>query len=349
LIAFEHGNNAMKRTFVCFVVLLLAGGSANLQVEMTLSPSRPPEAANKLRLWPEPEKLIAADAVPLYALAVQSLPGDLKEEQIEQIRQWLGSPPNGLPLDEVQAVLQRLGPALKLIEQAAQCSQCNWPAVTPPAMPVNLREYRTLAHALALKARFEIAQGRYDQAAIAIRTGLVAAKQIGEGPTLIQGTVGVAIGALTLRQVEEFVQGAVAPNIYEALRQLPKPLVDLNKAVAIEMANLKSDPKLNVLTRQIMERQIKPAHDRALLTMKKLDRQAAALQCIEALRLYAGTHNGSLPEKLSEITQAQVPDDPIIGKPFGYSRMGANAVLEAPLPEGGNAKDAMRYELKLRK
>ena len=347
MIAFEHGKNVMKRTFVCFVVLLFTTGSSNLQpVEMTLSPSRPPEAANKLRLWPEPEKRIAADAVPLYAQAVQSLPGDFKEEQI---RQWLGSPPNALPLDEVQAALQRLGPALKLVEQAAQCSQCNWPAATLPAMPVNVREYRTLAQALALKARFEMAHGRYDQAASAIRTGLVAAKQIGEGPMLVQGLVGVAIGALTFRQVEEFVQGAVAPNIYEALRQLPKPLVDLNKAVAIEMANLKSDPKLNVVTRQIMERQIKPAHDRALLTMKKLDRQAAALQCIEALRLYAGAHNSSLPEKLGEITEAQVPDDPIIGKPFGYSRMGANAVLEAPLPEGGNAKDAMRYELKLRK
>jgi len=216
-------------------------------------------------------------------------------------------------------------------------------------MPANLREYRTLAQALALKARFEMAQGRYDQAASAIRTGLVAAKQIGEGPTLIQGVVGVAIGALTLRQVEEFVQGAVAPNIYEALRQLPKPLVDLNKAIAVETASLKSNPQLNVLTRQIMERQLKPAHERARLTMKKLDRQVAALQCIEALRSYAGTHNGNLPEKLSEITQAQVPDDPIIGKPFGYSRTGANAILESPPPEGGNAKDAMRYELKLRK
>lgn len=337
----------MKRTFVCFIALLLAAGSSNLRpVEMTLSPSKLPEAANKLRLWPEPGKQIAADAVPLYAQAVQSLPGDLKEEQI---RQWLDSPLNGLPLDEVQAALQRLGPALKLVEQAVQCSQCNWPAAAPPAMPANLREHRTLGQVVALKARFEIAQGRYDEAASAVRTGLVAAKQISEGPMLIQGLVGVAIGALTLRQVEEFVQGAVAPNICEALRQLPEPLVDLNKAVAIEMAYLKSDPKLNVVTRPIMERQIRPAHERALLTMKKLDRQAAALQCIEALRLYAGTHNGSLPEKLGEITEAPVPDDPIIGKPFGYSRMGANAVLEAPPPEAGNAKDAMRYELKLRK
>jgi tetratricopeptide (TPR) repeat protein len=337
----------MKRTFVCFVVLLLAGGSANVQpIEMTLSPSRPPEAANKLRLWPEAEKQIAADAVPLYSKAAQSLPNDLNTDQISQL---LKSPLDKLPQDEVKSILEQLKPALQLVEQAVQCSQCNWPAATPPAMPANLREYRTLAQALALKARFEMAQARYDQAAGAIRTGLVAAKQIGEGPTLIQGLVGVAIGALTLRQVEEFVQGAVAPNIHEALRQLPKPLVDLNKAVAIEMANLKSDPKLNVVTRQIMERQAKPAHDRALLTMKKLDRQAAALQCIEALRLYAGTHNGELPEKLSEITEAQAPDDPIIGKPFGYSRMGANAVLEAPSPEGGNAKDAMRYELKLRK
>jgi len=347
VIAFEHGKNVMKLIFVCFVALLFAAGSANVQpVEMTLSPSRPPEAANKLRLWPEAEKQIAADAVPLYSKAAQSLPNDLNTDQISQ---WLKSPLDKLPQDEVKSILQQLKPALQLVEQAAGCKLCNWPAFAPGTMPANLNEYRTLAYALALKARFEMAQGRYDQAAGAIRTGLVAGKQIGEGPTLIQGLVGVAIGALTLRQVEEFVQGAVAPNIYEALRQLPKPLVDLNKPIAVETASLKSNPQFNVLTRQMMERQLKPAHERALLTMKKLDRQAAALQCIEALRLYAGTHSGSLPEKLSEITEAPVPDDPIIGKPFGYSRMGANAVLEAPPPEAGNAKDAMRYELKLRK
>ncbi len=347
MIVFGYRGHVMKYTFVCFVVLFFAAGSSNLQaVEMTLSPSAMPEPPGKCLLFPKPDTLKDADAVPLYSKAAQSLPNDLNTDQISQ---WLKSPLDKLPQDEVKSILQQLKPALQTVEQAAACKLCNWPAFTPGTMPANLREYRALAQVLALKARFEIAQGRYDQAASTIRTGLVAAKQIGEGPTLVQGLVGVAIGALTLRQVEEFVQGAVAPNTYEALRQLPKPLVDLNKPIAVEMASLKSDPKLNVVTRLVMERQIKPAHDRALLTMKKLDRQAAALQCIEALRFYAGTHNNNLPEKLSEITQAQVPDDPIIGKPFGYSCMGANATLEAPLPEGGNAKDAMRYELKLRK
>ncbi len=83
--------------------------------------------------------------------------------------------------------------------------------------------------------------------------------------------------------------------------------------------------------------------------MNRLDRHVAALQCIEALRLYAGANQGEFPDALADITQAPVANDPITRKPFAYSRTGSQAVLKGPAPEGGDAKDAIDYVLNLKK
>ena len=84
------------------------------------------------------------------------------------------------------------------------------------------------------------------------------------------------------------------------------------------------------------------------LLMNRLDRHFAALQCVEALRLYAASHDGKFPNNLTEITEVAIPDDPVTKKPFIYHRTGFQAVLEGPIPEGGTDKDAIQYELKLK-
>jgi len=337
----------MKHSFVCLIALLIIAGPANAQqVELTLHPSKRPEPAKKLRLFPEPEKRTNADAVPLYIKAVQSLPVNLNTNQISQ---WLKTPLDQLPRNEIQSILEQLKPVLQSVDQAVGCKLCNWPAVAAGTMPAYLSEYRSLAYILALKARFEIAQGSYDQAANTIGTGLATAKHIGESPTVTQGMVGVAIGALMLKQTEQFVQGDAAPNLQAALGRLPKPLVDLNKPIAIETAKLRANRQYNVLIRTMMERQLKPAYDRVRLIMNRLDRHIAALQCIEALRLYAGSEQGKFPDTLADITQVSVPDDPVTKIPFAYSRTGSEAVLKGPAPEGAHAKEAIDYKLKFKK
>ncbi|UCF16698.1 MAG: hypothetical protein JSW59_04385, partial [Phycisphaerales bacterium] len=83
--------------------------------------------------------------------------------------------------------------------------------------------------------------------------------------------------------------------------------------------------------------------------MNRLDRHVAALQCVEALRLYAAVHDGKFPKELSTITEVPVPADPVMQKPFVYRSTGSSAVLEAPAPEGATQKwDAIRYELSLK-
>ena len=316
----------MKCTFSCLIILLLAAVPADaITVEFTLHPAKAPEPAQKYRLLPKAEEQTDADAAPLYEKAVQLLPEDF---QTEQISRWLKTPPAKLPRQQVQSTLQQFKPILQFLEQAAKCRQCDWPYIDYDTLSKTLRKYRSLNYLLDLQMRFQISQVRFDKAIGTAQTGFAMAKHIGDGPSLIHGIIGVGIGGFICRQLEQFVQGPNAPNLYWALRGLPRPFIDLTERSEFE--NPDNEAK-------------------GLLLMNRLDRHVAALQCVEALRLYAAVHDGRFPKELSTITEVPVPSDPVLQKPFVYRSTGSGAVLEAPAPEGATGKwDAIRYELSLK-
>ena len=74
-----------------------------------------------------------------------------------------------------------------------------------------------------------------------------------------------------------------------------------------------------------------PALNAARLAGVRSERQFDALQCIEAIRLYAATHDGKLPASLEAMTETPAPIDPGTGKPFGYKVDGDSASLTAPI------------------
>jgi len=300
----------MKRVFICIIILLPAAVPVDgLTVELTLHPAKAPEPAQKYQLLPKAEKQTDADAAPLYEKALQALP---KNFQIDQISQWLKTPPAKLPRQQVQSTLQQFKPTLQFLEQAAKCKQCDWPYLDDDTLSQTLRKYRMLVFFLALQMRFQIAQSQYDKAIGTVQAGFAMAKHLGEGPTLVHGLLGVGIGAFICRQLEQFVQRPDAPNLYWALRGLPRPFIDLTERSEFEDADNRA---------------------KAPLLMNRLDRHIAALRCIEALRLYAAAHNGKFPKELSSITEVPIPNDPVMQKPFVYRCTGSNAVLEAPAPK----------------
>ncbi len=88
-----------------------------------------------------------------------------------------------------------------------------------------------------------------------------------------------------------------------------------------------------------------PSLGRARFLFARVDRDAAALQCIEAIRIYAAGHDGRLPASLEEIEETPAPYDPVTGKPFIYECSGDRATILAPAPPGQNG---VRYELTMR-
>ena len=62
----------------------------------------------------------------------------------------------------------------------------------------------------------------------------------------------------------------------------------------------------------------------------KDDRRIAVLRVIESLRIHAASHDGKLPDKLSDIGEVPIPDDPVTTKPFEYRREGDKAFIQGP-------------------
>ncbi|MBN2594063.1 MAG: hypothetical protein JXA81_11190, partial [Sedimentisphaerales bacterium] len=97
------------------------------------------------------------------------------------------------------------------------------------------------------------------------------------------------------------------------------------------------------------DEQMETTFDRVRLISKRLDNNLNGLQCVEAIRHYAATHDGQLPENLSDINQMEVPKDVMSGKMFEYSRTSAGAVLKSAMPESGGPKDIFHYVIVLKK
>lgn len=66
----------------------------------------------------------------------------------------------------------------------------------------------------------------------------------------------------------------------------------------------------------------------------RLERRMAVLSVTEAIRIYAASHGGALPDRLEDLVDAPAPHDPVTGKPFEYKREGERAVLLSPAPAG---------------
>jgi tetratricopeptide (TPR) repeat protein len=341
----------MKRFTAIFIILLFFtsltyAGRTLPWIELTFSPAKVTEAAQKYRLLPTTEEKTDDDAAALYQKAIRSLPQDYQPKQFSDLRRL---PPDQLSVEQVESSLNKLKSTLDLLYRATRSKQCNWPFVKPGQVSQqfmdDLSKYRQFAFILDVQTKLQIAQGRYDQAKETLKTSLAMAKHLGDAPTLVQGMVGIAIAALSQRRIEQWIQSDNALNLYWALEDLPQPLADVKKAIKIETDNLKN---YNFLLRRLFKKQLKHAHDRVLVQMNYVDRKIAALQCIEALRLYAGTNDGKFPEKLIDITDIKVPVDPVTKKSFSYKSTGSEAVLELEATEGSDGRDAVRYELKLK-
>ncbi len=79
----------------------------------------------------------------------------------------------------------------------------------------------------------------------------------------------------------------------------------------------------------------------------RLQRRVALLRTIEAIRLYAASHGGKLPESLEQVKEVPVPNDPVTDQSFGYELKGNTAVITSPAIDG-QAETALDYRLTIR-
>jgi hypothetical protein len=92
-----------------------------------------------------------------------------------------------------------------------------------------------------------------------------------------------------------------------------------------------------------------PALGKVQARQNLLERNLAALRVVEAVRMYAAAHEGRLPEKLGDVTEVPLPDDPGTGKPFEYTRDGEAAMVVSKAPDDVLSNSGIRFRVIVRK
>jgi hypothetical protein len=225
-------------TLVCVTAV-----PAEAQITVTplnLDPMPEPVPALRYHLLPEVREESRGNAVQLYYRAmcpewfyiVAS-----KKEFYENLGEISGQPLRAITPEKAKEYAWVIDlKLLKEVDRGARRSSCDWELAERvrengiSTLLPDVQSMRSLSYLLELRAKLELKQGKFDDAARSIQTSLALGRHVGSGPVLIQGLVAVACATTGLQVVEEWVNLPDAPNLYWALTDLPHPLVDLRKA-----------------------------------------------------------------------------------------------------------------------
>ena len=250
------------RSWKALPALLLAAHAANAAGAALVAP--PAAGAAPAQATPPPDQAVLLDAQPEaepalkyrllspthdrkpgnaaihYGRAIILAPQpDKDNDEMTRVIEWLKAPPDALPADEIQPILDRYNNSLHELETASIRAECRWDLpIKEEGMALLLPELahlRNLGRLLALRVRLAIAQERYDDAIASLRVGFCMAHDLGHAPTLIHALVGVAIGSMLTDQVDTLIQQPDSPNLYWALTVLPSPLFAVEPIIDTEL------------------------------------------------------------------------------------------------------------------
>jgi hypothetical protein len=225
---------------ICVLVLMPAVGRAQGEpqptetvVRLTVQPAAAPKPALRYLLLPELREMNPGNPILGYLKSfMEQNSFYYNKDRVEQREKWATMPLKDLPVKELRAYG---GVALTMADEAARLTDPNWQTLIPlrrdgiSLLVPEVQKMRSIAVALGVRLRGEIADRRLDDAIVTAKTMLALARHLGEHPTLIGGLVGIAIAAQALDPLEEMIGQPGCPNLYWALTDLPSPLIDMRK------------------------------------------------------------------------------------------------------------------------
>jgi hypothetical protein len=233
----------MPRSLAAALVLLAATPAPGQTppgepIPLALRAAAAPRPALEYRLLPDERELEPGNAATLYYRSLASfvensaLLGEIRQEYWGK---WLEMPVEDLPREEVGEKLRLARHLLHEVGLAARRRDCDWMlAGRPEGIGLLLPEvqgFRNVAVVLAVRTRWELARGKWQDALRDLQTGYAAARHLSQGPTMIHVLVGAAVANQFNGRLDEFVQLPDAPNLYWALSALPRPYLDPLPAV----------------------------------------------------------------------------------------------------------------------
>ncbi len=202
--------------------------------ELTISPRVIERPLTKYRLMPAEYELREGNAAPiLLRLPWEQVPYFSKE--VPNLAHY-----SEISLNDPVFKGNEIFPFFNRIKRAAYRKTADWqyPIGEEPFGDILLPDVQgardVVGHGLSAWIRQRLAQGQLDQAREGIRVGLAVARHYGRTPFAITQLVCSAVDSIFVARIAELISQPDSPNLYWALTQLPRPLVDVRASVEME-------------------------------------------------------------------------------------------------------------------
>jgi hypothetical protein len=230
-------------------------------IRLSLQPMPAPQPALKYSLLPELPELTPGNPVEGYYRAL--LDQDFSAEK-EQFRES----------------------ALKQADRAARMDKPDWQQhlnKSKDAEPSGSEVLKLvdLAKELRNRLRSEVADNRFEDAIVTLKTMFAMARHLNEYPNLLGNLVGAAVAVMAIDPLQEMLEKPGCPNLYWTLTRLPSPLVSIDRGMVGQRTQFQNELKeltgseamtsaqLNTLIARLekMNAQAQPAQKDAIKTV----------------------------------------------------------------------------------
>ncbi|HTU90107.1 MAG TPA: hypothetical protein VMF69_08540 [Gemmataceae bacterium] len=307
-------------TLVFLATLPLAGRGGETVVRLIVPPINAPKPALKYLLLPEVRELKPGNPAQYYLRCFMEQRNFFFTKYSSDLRARYLS----MPLAKLAAENARNygGSALRQVDWAARLNAIDWemvPRVQNEGADLSLPELgplRILAEALQVRFRIEVAGHRFDDAVRSAKTMFALARHLGEFPAESANFLGLTVAGLAVDTLNEMVQQPDCPNLYWALTDLPRPLVELRKG-------LQGDCTLK-------ETEFRPLREDAVLTEEQLEKVVSRLSGVMA---FGREQAGQAPRSFRASLAARVKDAERVRDARARLFAERRAVLVAHVPE----------------
>jgi hypothetical protein len=253
--------------------------STETLIRLKVQPMAAPSPALRYLLLPELKEMNPGNPIQNYLRCfAEQQKFFFNEESCKRRDQLLVMPLSALPAQELQDYGKS---ALRQADWAARLDRPDWQLLLKARadgiglLIPDVQQMRTLANALKVRFRAQVALHRFDEAIGTAKTMFAMARHMGENPTLVASLVGIAITAVAIGPLEEMLEQPGCPNLYWALTNLPNPLVCMELGLESERMWIVSEFKDLDDTAPMSEAQLKKVITRfdGLLQMEGSNKQ----------------------------------------------------------------------------
>ncbi len=212
---------------------------------LTVTPAAEPDPPLKYSLYPRWDELQPGNSVPMWYRALSRM--STNNPQIKRLNEnddrWFTEPWDDMPVDEIRPFIQNRGTSLAHAREAAFRERTDWDLRLrdmrgSDTIMFSLGEFqdsRTLARILSLRTRLSLIDGDFDAALGDMAVAFRLAHDVAEPETFINDLVGFATMAIINENIQHLIDTPGSPNLYWALAELPRPLIDLRPATQLNM------------------------------------------------------------------------------------------------------------------